>query len=121
MRLEVSTFPIVRWNYVPTIFLSSIPAGPFFCIYQLVRGHSSLNERIALKSTIDVFTLRNRKTLADSQGTSIVLCGDDLKSKLSGLLAQPIFRAADGVSFRLVKDALVVGLLCAQQVVNDSG
>ena len=53
MRLEVSTFPIVRWNYVPTIFLSSIPAGPFFCIYQFVLGHSSLNERIGLLSTFE--------------------------------------------------------------------
>ena len=64
-----------------------------------------------------------RKTFlhADSQGTSTVLCGDDLKSKLGSLPAEPILRTPDGVSFRLVKDALVVGLLCAQQVVNDSG
>src|SRR5664280_498970 len=61
------------------------------------------------------------RPVACSQGTSTVLCGDDLKSKLGSLPPQPIFRTADGVSFRLVKDALVVGLLCAQQVVNDSG
>src|SRR6201987_5343459 len=58
---------------------------------------------------------------ADSQGTSTVLGGNHLKPKLASLLAQPILRTSDGVSFRLVKDALVVGLLCAQQVVNDSG
>jgi hypothetical protein len=50
---------------------------------------------------------------ADSQGTSTVLCGDDLKSKLGSLPAQPILRTPDGVFFRLVKDALVVCLLCA--------
>jgi hypothetical protein len=58
---------------------------------------------------------------ADSQVTSTVLRGDDLKSKLRSLPAQPRLRTPDGVVFRLVKDALVVGLLCAQQVVNDAG
>jgi len=37
------------------------------------------------------------------------------------LLTEPAFSAPEGVLFRLVKYALVVGLLCAQQVVNDSG
>jgi hypothetical protein len=32
---------------------------------------------------------------ADSQGTSTVLCGDDLKSKLGSLPAQPILRTAE--------------------------
>jgi hypothetical protein len=54
--------------------------------------------------------------LADSHGTSTVLCGDDLKSKLGSLTAQPIFGTPEGASFRLVKDAIVVGVLCAQQV-----
>jgi hypothetical protein len=35
---------------------------------------------------------------------------------LGGMPAQPILGAPDGVSFRLVKDTLVVGLLCAQQM-----
>ena len=58
--------------------------------------------------------------LIDSQGTSPVLCGDDLKSKLGSLPPEPILCAAEGFFFRLVKDALGVGLLRAQQVVNDS-
>jgi hypothetical protein len=40
---------------------------------------------------------------------------------LRSLPAKPIFGAAPGILFRPVKDTLVVGLLCAQEVVNDSG
>jgi len=53
-------------------------------------------------------------TVADSQGTSTVLCGDDLKSELGGLPPESILCAAEGFFFRLMKDALGVGLLCAQ-------
>jgi hypothetical protein len=62
----------------------------------------------------------NQRRLADSQGTSPVLCWDDLKSKLGSLPPEPILCAAEVFFFRLMKDALGVGLLCAQQVVNDS-
>jgi len=54
---------------------------------------------------------RDSSRHADSQGTSTVLCGDDLKSKLGSLPPQPIFGTADGVSFRLVKDTLVAYVL----------
>ena len=73
-----------------------------------------LDKRIGLISSAKDHALTDWGTLADSQGTSTVLCGDDLKSKLGSLPAEPILRTPDGVSFRLVKDALVVGLLCAQ-------
>jgi hypothetical protein len=58
---------------------------------------------------------------ADSQGTSPVLRGHDLKSELGCLPTEAVFCAPEDVLFRLVKDALVVGLLCGQEVVNDSG
>jgi hypothetical protein len=40
---------------------------------------------------------------------------------MGSLPTEPVFGTPDGIRFRLVKDALVVGLLCTQQVVNDSG
>jgi hypothetical protein len=51
-----------------------------------------------------------------SQGTSSVLRGDDLKSEPSSLPTEPVLGASEGVLFSLVKDALVVGLPCAQQM-----
>jgi hypothetical protein len=62
-----------------------------------------------------------QKAVHRSQGTSTVLGGHDLKSELRSLPAKPIFGAPPGILFRPVKDTLVVGLLCAQEVVNDSG
>lgn len=63
---------------------------------------------------------RDRTAEADSQGTSPVLCGDDLKSELDGLLPEPILCAPEDVLFSPMKDAIGVGLFCTQQVVNDS-
>jgi hypothetical protein len=58
--------------------------------------------------------------VADSQGTSTILCGDDLKSELGSLLAKPILCAPEGFFFRLMKDTLGVRLPCAQQVEHDA-
>jgi hypothetical protein len=57
---------------------------------------------------------------ADSQGTSIVLYGGDLKSQLCGLFAKPEFSASQGLFFAAVKDTLVVRFLGAEEVVNNS-
>lgn len=59
-------------------------------------------------------------TLADSQGTSTVLRGDDLKSELGSLSAKSILCAAEGFFFSFVEDTLVVGLLRGQQVKNNA-
>jgi hypothetical protein len=60
------------------------------------------------------------KTLADSQGTSSVLCGDDLKSELGSLPTKAILCAANSFLFSFVEDTLVVGLSCAQQVKDNT-
>ena len=44
-----------------------------------------------------------------------------MESELGCLPAEPILSASDGFFFRLVKDSLVVGVLCAQQVEDNAG
>jgi hypothetical protein len=62
---------------------------------------------ISLLASTEDHAQADRRTLADSLGTSNVLGGDDLKSKLGCLPAQSILGAADGLLFRFVKDSRV--------------
>jgi hypothetical protein len=47
---------------------------------------------------------------ANSQGTSLVLYGNDLKPELSGLFPEPVLSALYGFFVAAVKDTLVVVL-----------
>lgn len=54
------------------------------------------------------------------RGTSTVLCGDDLKSVLGALPAEPVFGTAGDAVFRLMKDTRGARLHCAQQLEHDA-
>jgi len=56
---------------------------------------------------------------ADSQGTSSVLYGDELKSQLCGLSAEPKLRTSQSFFIATVKDGFVVSLFSAEQVIHN--
>jgi len=56
---------------------------------------------------------------ADSQGTSSVLYGEDLKPELCGLFPESVLSALNGFFVAAVKDTLVVGFPSAEQMVNN--
>jgi hypothetical protein len=58
---------------------------------------------------------------ADSQGTSTVIRGDDLKAMLSSVSTEPAFGAPDSFRFRFVKDALAICFHRAQEVEHNAG
>jgi hypothetical protein len=103
---EKLTFREVQTNFLDSRFFGNLDYFP------VVPDPGSMRQR--QDRTADHFRY------ADSQGTSTVVCGDDLKSKLGSLPAQPIFGTPDSVSFSLVEDILAVGLLCTQQVEEDA-
>ena len=86
------------------------------CAADVARRVTSVKAVICSEPHESAKTLRE----ADSQGTSTVLCGDDLKSELGGLPTEPVFGTPDHVGFRLVKNTFGVSLLCAQQVEHDA-
>jgi hypothetical protein len=56
---------------------------------------------------------------ADSQGTSSVLYGDDLKPELCGLFSESVLSALYGFFVAAVKDTFVIGFPSAEQMVNN--
>ena len=63
---------------------------------------------------------RDHFPYADSQGTSPVLEGDDLKAELSGLLPESVLSALYGFFVAAVKDTLVIGFPSAKQPTHRS-
>src|SRR5258708_20886279 len=57
---------------------------------------------------------------ADSQGTSSVLYGDELKSQLCGLFPESVLSALYGFFVAAVKDGFVVSLFSAEQVIHNA-
>jgi hypothetical protein len=87
---------------------------------RLTRTNRDLYILICTKESPCLFVTAPESRQADSQGTSSVLYGDELKPELSGLSAEPKLRASQSFFIAAVKHTLVVRFLGAKQVVNNS-
>jgi hypothetical protein len=62
---------------------------------------------------------RSFRRLPDSQGTSSVLYGDELKPELCGLFPESVLSALYGFFVAAVKDTFVIGFPSAEEMVNN--
>ena len=98
----------------PKLALQLVTANALIQIALWNGRQIGIDKRRSQRGSIDIGPAPGiRVAMATPKEQSNVLCRDDLKSELGSLPTEAIFGSPYGVCFALVKDALVVALLCA--------